>query len=34
MLAEGFERYVEKVEQAEREKGIRPDDRSAVLLKL
>lgn len=28
----GFDRYVEQVEQAERERGIVPDDRSAVLL--
>ncbi|TMV52134.1 protein phosphatase 2C domain-containing protein [Paenibacillus mesophilus] len=32
ILQEGFERYVERVEQAERDKSMAPDDRSAVLL--
>ncbi|PYI55423.1 protein phosphatase 2C domain-containing protein [Paenibacillus flagellatus] len=32
IVQEGFETYVERVEAAERERGMRPDDRSAVLL--
>jgi hypothetical protein len=32
ILREGFERYVERVEAAEQSKGMRPDDRTAILL--
>lgn len=32
ILQEGFERYVERVEEVERDKSMNPDDRSAVLL--
>ncbi|GAA3406452.1 PP2C family serine/threonine-protein phosphatase [Paenibacillus hodogayensis] len=32
VLKEGFERYVERVETAERERRMNPDDRSAILL--